>query len=98
METKVKPQQPPEDKTGVIYSIPGSHCDKVYIGETGRTASMRHSGHGWNLPDGKIDDSAVATLLLTYVSHNINWENSIILDYEDDLQKNDNRCSGHTET
>ena len=48
-----------------------------------------------NTPDGKIDDSAAATLLLTYVSHNINWEDSIIFDYEDDLQKNDNRCSVH---
>ena len=36
MVTKVNPQQPLEERTGVIYIIPCS-VTKVYIGETSRT-------------------------------------------------------------
>ena len=64
--TKVKPQQPPEDKTGVIYSIPSLTVTKsTLVGQVYRTPSMRRSEHIWHLCNGKIDDPAVAPLVLT---------------------------------
>jgi len=84
--TKVKPQRPPGSRKGMIYSIPCLDCDKVYIGETGRTLCTRQSEHRWHLNNGRTEDSAVAAHAIDN-DHGIDWENSIILNQEDNFFK-----------
>ena len=84
--TSVKPTQSPLDKTGVIYNIPCKDCDKVYVGETGRTLSARQKEHRRQLAYGRTDSSAVAAHAVSTL-HDIDWENSSVLEHEDNFFK-----------
>ena len=64
----------------------------ILVWQTG-ILSMQCSEHGRLLINRKIEDSAVATHASGNY-HNIDWENSIILDHEHDFFK---RSSAHTE-
>ena len=84
--TNVKPQVHPHNKKGVVYCIPCQDCDKVYIGETGRTLNVRQKEHKRHLTNGHTEDSAVATHAHQQL-HDIDRENSSVLDYDDDYYK-----------
>ena len=84
--TLVKPAQSSLDMTGVIYSIPCKDCDKVYVGETGRTLNIRQKEHCRHLTYGRTDSSAVAAHAVSTL-HDIDWENSYVLEHEDNFFK-----------
>ena len=58
----------------------------VYVGETGRTLNVRQKEHSCHLNNGRMDSSAIATHVLSDL-HDIDWENSSALDYEDNFFK-----------
>ena len=84
--TSVKPAQSPLDKMGVIYSIPCKDCDKVYVRETGRLLNVRQKEHCRHLAYGRTDSSAVAAHALSTL-HDIDWENSSVLEHEGNFFK-----------
>ena len=84
--TSVKPAQSSLDKTGVIYSIPYKDCDKVYVGKTGRTLNVRQKEHRRHLTYGRTDSSAVAAHAVSTLQ-DIDWENSYVLEHEDNFFK-----------
>ena len=69
-----------------MYCIPCQDCDKVYIGETGRTLNVRQKEHKRHLTNGHTEDSVVAVHAHQQL-HNIDWENTLVLDHEDDYFK-----------
>ena len=86
MLNSVKPSHSPLDKTGVVYSIPCKDCDKVYVGETGRTLNVRRREHCRHSTNGRTDSSAVAAHAHSSL-HDIDWENSSVLEFEDNFYK-----------
>ena len=84
--TNVRPRISQHDKKGVVYCIPCQDCDKVYVGETGRTLNIRQKEHKRHLFNGNTEDSAVAAHAHQEV-HDIDWENTFVLDYDDDFFK-----------
>ena len=58
----VHPKDPvlPDRRDGVVYKIPCSTCDKVYIGETGRPVGERMREHRRDVQHRRTDSSAVA--------------------------------------
>ena len=58
----VHPKDPvlPDRRDGVVYKIPCSTCDKVYIGETGRPVGERMREHRRDVQYRRTDSSAVA--------------------------------------
>ncbi|XP_041460800.1 uncharacterized protein LOC121411955 [Lytechinus variegatus] len=50
----------PDRRDGVVYKIPCSTCDKVYIGETGRPVGERMKEHRRDVRLRRTDSSAVA--------------------------------------
>ena len=84
--TNVKPKVPSHNKKGVIYCIPCQDCDKVYIGETGRTLQVRQKEHERHCINGRSQDSAVAAHAHQEL-HDIDWENTSVLDYDDDFYR-----------
>ena len=81
---------PAEERTGVVYSIPCSTCDEIYIGQTGRTLQHRVKEHKRALStyDGMYNTSAVAEHAIKR-NHQIGWQNATVLDYEQNLHQ---RC------
>jgi len=69
-----------------VYCIPCQDCDKVYIGETGRTLNARQKEHKRHLTNGHTEDSAVAVHAHQQL-HDIDWEITLVLDHEDDYFK-----------
>ena len=59
-------------------------CDKVCVGETGRTLNVRQKEH--KRFDGNTEDSAVAAHAHQEF-HDIDWENTVVLDYDGDFFK-----------
>ena len=51
---------PPDNRKGVVYSIPCGDCPKVYMGQTGRTLRHRMAEHLQVLRNGDVATSAVA--------------------------------------
>ena len=84
--TNVKPKVPLHNKKGVIYCIPCQDCDKVYIGDTGRTLQVRQKEHKRHCINGRTQDSAVAAHAHQEL-HDIDWENTSVLDYDDDFYR-----------
>ena len=76
----------PHNKKGVVYWIPWQDCDKVYIGETGRTLHACQKEHKRHLTNRHTEDSAVAAHAHRQL-HDIDWENTSVLDYDDDYFK-----------
>ena len=58
--TRVKDVDPFLSTAGVVYRIPCSNCDKVYIGETRRALGTRLKEHQANTRRGEVEKSAVA--------------------------------------
>ena len=72
---------PQHGAKGVVYCIPCQDCDKVYVGEAGRTLNVRQKEHKRHLFNGNTEDSAVATHA-HHELHDIDWENTFVLDHD----------------
>ena len=70
-----------DQKIGVIYKIPCSTCNQVYIGQTGRTLQHRVKEHQRSLTswDGFYVTSAVAEHAIK-TGHTINWSGAQVID------------------
>ncbi|XP_072179174.1 uncharacterized protein [Diadema setosum] len=76
----VLPKDPvlPDRRDGVVYKIPCSTCEKVYIGETGRPVGERmHEHRRRNVRLGRTESSAVAEHAWSS-EHHPNWKVSCI--------------------
>ena len=74
-----KDPTPLRQRTGVVYRIPCSSCEKVYIGQTGRTLDHRLKEHRRALASGNVQQSAV-TEHATNEMHDIDWEKAEVVD------------------
>ena len=75
----LKDPTPLRQRTGVVYQIPCSNCEKVYIGQTGRTLDHRLKEHRRALISGNVQQSAVAEHA-TNEMHDIDWEKAEVVD------------------
>ena len=75
----LKDPTPLRQRTGVVYRIPCSSCEKVYIGQTGRTLDHRLKEHRRALTSGNVQQSAVAEHA-TSEMHDIDWEKAEVVD------------------
>ncbi|XP_071505303.1 uncharacterized protein [Diadema antillarum] len=71
----VRPKDPvlPVRRHGVVYKIPCSTCDKIYIGKTGRPVGERMHEHRRDVRLGRTESSAVAEHAWSS-EHHPNWE------------------------
>ena len=82
--SRVNPPICPEERVGVIYSIPCS-CGKVYIGETGHTLHARMLEHKRAVKHG--DPRNAISVHANSTGHPIDWPKSTILAYENNWQR-----------
>ena len=73
---KVKNPVPAEKKKGVVYEIPCWDCDKVYIGETGRTLKKRVSEHKQAVK--RFDDKNEIAVHVFKHDHHIAWDEATV--------------------
>ena len=64
--------KPSDNEVGCVYSIPCNRCDKVYLGQTGKTCSKRISQHRYNVRTG--NESSGIFIHVRDEDHNINWK------------------------
>ena len=77
---KVKGKPPSTSRLGVVYCIP-CNCGRVYIGETGRSLSVRISEHRRAVQ--QLDTkNAIAVHMAEHMDHQILWQDSTIKEYE----------------
>ena len=76
----MKDKPPPKERLGIVYGIP-CNCGRLYIGETGRCLSirLREYQRAVKLLDTK---NALATHIMEYPDHSIEWEKATVKDYE----------------
>ena len=84
-----KKQQEPNilDTDGVIYRVPCSECDKVYIGETGRQLKIRLKEHKANAKSNNIKNMSGLSQHIKNEKHEINWDDAEILDRDNNYQR-----------
>lgn len=105
--TKLKDPLPKEKRWDVVYSVPCSNCDLVYIGQTSQQLKQRLTQHKSDITrENKI--CALATHCRTK-KHTMNFENTEIVDAESrvdkrsflemvHIQKNANSMNAKTDT
>ena len=78
---KPKDRVPINRKTHVVYSIPCSDCEKVYLGQTKRQFCTRLKEHQRPVSNSNSLKSALplAEVLVCETSHNITWDDSRII-------------------
>ena len=77
MLVRVKNRIPEDRRKGVIYEIPCQDCEKVYIGETGRTLKKRVSEHKQAVRKFNMNNG-VATHVHNE-DHRIDWEGAKVI-------------------
>ena len=60
--------------TGCIYKIPCKHCNKMYVGQTGKGLQVRLNQHRKCVRDGSM--SSALFVHMNDTNHGIDWENS----------------------
>jgi hypothetical protein len=86
MLPKLKDKVKDNEKSGLVYQIPCKNCEFSYIGETKRSFPTCLGEH-------KADVQKMNTMTnaLAYHAwekdHNIDWDKSMILKYEENYQK-----------
>ena len=73
----VKDAQPADGRPGVVYALGCMDCQKVYIGETARTAQQRVKEHQGHTKKGFSEMSAVAKHVVE-TNHRIHWKPRIL--------------------
>ena len=63
----------PKCEDGVVYEIP-CRCNKIYIGQTGKTLEKRISQHKYNVA--RDDPSSALNIHTKYCNNPINWTNA----------------------
>jgi hypothetical protein len=88
------------DNTGVVYKIPCSNCNKVYVGETGRKLSTRLSEHKHEVDilsqrhftrsqdraSQHMFNKSAVTDHSVMNNHIIDWDNTQILDHDNNRE------------
>lgn len=64
----------PKDSIGCVYKIPCKHCDKYYVGQTGKDLNVRVKQHKYSVRYGQ--ESNALFLHVRDYDHNIDWDNS----------------------
>ena len=64
-----------------MYRLKCNDCEKVYIGETGRTADKRAREHASYARNGRFDMSAAAEHAI-FNQHSLDLENPQVIDHE----------------
>ena len=78
----VRPKDPiPPGRRGMVYRIPCSDCDKVYIGETDRLIGERIKEHQLDVRLFRVDSSAVAEHNWG-AGHHPNWDGVHFVDQD----------------
>ena len=80
-----KDTKPKGETPGVIYTLGGTDCAQIYIGETMRTAKQRMREHKYHTRSGHLDTSAIAEHTHEK-SHPMHW-GARILAHESDKTK-----------
>ena len=75
-----------EDKSCVVYKIPCSDCDYVYIGQTKRGLKSRLADHRRATSQLRPELSALCEHAMDF-NHTIDWEKSEILKVENNYSK-----------
>ena len=68
---------PQSEQPGTVYALGCTDCNKVYIGEIGRTTKVRSKEHEASTRYGYTEKRAVAFHALTE-GHQINWQPNLI--------------------
>ena len=74
---RVKDSIPKELQPGVVYAVGCADCEKVYVGETTRTAKERMKEHRCHTRMGKGELSAIAQHVME-TGHEIHWNPQIL--------------------
>ena len=82
---KLKGKDENRNKKNLIYSIPCSDCDKVYIGETSRLKDIRMSEHKSKIKSLSLDSKIVEHILEH--NHKFDFTNTLTLALETDWRK-----------
>lgn len=64
----------PQCNEGCVYTIPCKHCNKYYIGQTGKSLELRKKQHMYSIRAGQ--DSNALFVHVRDNNHVINWNNS----------------------
>ena len=81
-----KDPSPIAEKSGVVYSIPCSICNEVYIGQTGRHLETRLKEHKAAVKLARTEISAVAEHVWLQ-KYQIDFQSTAILAKENDCKK-----------
>ena len=73
----------PKNVCGCLYEIPCNHCDKKYIGQSGKELTTRIKQHRYNVRVGNMSSSLFVHM--NDCNHTINWTNSKEIIYCKDL-------------
>ena len=79
MLVSLKDRIPRSQWAGVVYRIPCGNCEKVYIGQTGRTLDHRLKEHRRALTSGNLAQSALAEHAADR-GHAIDWGSAEVVD------------------
>ena len=79
MLVSLKDHIPWNQRAGVVYRIPCGDCEKVYIGQTGRTLEHRMKKHRRALTSGNLAQSALAEHAADR-GHAIDWRSAEVVD------------------
>ena len=71
----------PEEKSCIVYQVPCSDCNLVYLGQTKRDLKSRLAEHKLAIKNQKPEKSALCEYCMRF-DHLINWNNSKILKTE----------------
>ena len=81
----LKDPVPLNETTNIIYQIPCSDCDQVYIGETSRNINKRNEEHKNAI--GRRDQNSQIFQHVTQELHQVQWNNTRILDRNNNLKQ-----------
>ena len=83
---KVKERRPEETIKGVVvYKVPCTKCNHVYIGETGRSLSCRLKEYRQAVKTGNMNNGIAAHAWIN--EHHVDWEAAKVMAHEEHLWK-----------
>ena len=81
-----KDDLPSSQTPGVVYALGCTECERVYIGETGRTAEQRVKEHNAHVKHDRQEQSAVAKHVIKK-DHRMHWQPHSITKEADRLKR-----------
>ena len=86
MLVKPKDRRPATSNAGLVYQYECQQCQKIYVGETGRSLKTRESEHRRAIRNGDENHSGISKHVLE-TGHTILWDNVKILAFEGNWRK-----------